>query len=293
MFNIGVIGISEGWSSRKLAEAFRARDCESSIVDLQRLAIDLTSGRARCDGFDLARADALVIKKIGASCSPDLLDRLTVLSDLAAGGMRIHSHPDRIRRALDRLSCTMQLARGGIPIPPTVVTEDPAVACEAVRRFERAVLKPLYTSKARGMIILQAADDLSRRVTAFQKDGNRMIYVQKLVPLPGRDLGVVFLGGEFVGCYARVGDTGSWNTTTHSGGRYEAHEPSPEIVELARQAQDLFELDFTCVDIAQTADGPVVFEVSAFGGFRGLLEGPGIDAAALYSEYVIKNLQCD
>ena len=46
-------------------------------------------------------------------------------------------------------------------------------------------------------------------------------------------------------------------------------------------------MDFTTVDVAETADGPIVFEVSAFGGFRGALEGAGIDAAAAYADYAI------
>jgi ribosomal protein S6--L-glutamate ligase len=44
------------------------------------------------------------------------------------------------------------------------------------------------------------------------------------------------------------------------------------------------------VDVAETADGPVVFEVSAFGGFRGLKEGCAIDAAQRFVDYVIERL---
>ena len=43
----------------------------------------------------------------------------------------------------------------------------------------------------------------------------------------------------------------------------------------------------TCVDVAETDDGPMVFEVSAFGGFRGLKEANSIDAAGLYVDYVL------
>ena len=93
-------------------------------------------------------------------------------------------------------------------------------------------------------------------------------------------LGLVFLGGRYLGCYARVGSKDTWNTTIHSGGRYRAFDAPGEMVELAERAQSLFDLDFTTVDVAETANGPVVFEVSAFGGFRGAKEGIGIDAAA-------------
>ena len=44
------------------------------------------------------------------------------------------------------------------------------------------------------------------------------------------------------------------------------------------------------MDVAETEDGLKVFEVSAFGGFRGLMEADGIDAAALYADYVLGRL---
>ena len=97
----------------------------------------------------------------------------------------------------------------------------------------------------------------------------------------------MFLGGEYLGTYARVGNGESWNTTTLGGGRYESYEPSNEVIELARRAQEPFGLDLTSVDVVETADGPKVFEVSAFGGFRGLQEASSIDVASLYTEYIL------
>ena len=82
----------------------------------------------------------------------------------------------------------------------------------------------------------------------------------------------------------------SWNTTHRAGGRYAAYDPGDQIIELARKSQDVFGLDFTSVDVAETDAGPVVFEVSAFGGFRGLLEGNGIDAAEAYADYILKEM---
>jgi len=39
-----------------------------------------------------------------------------------------------------------------------------------------------------------------------------------------------------------------------------------------------------------TDEGPIVFEVSAFGGFRGALEGSGIDAAGAYADYALRKI---
>jgi len=44
------------------------------------------------------------------------------------------------------------------------------------------------------------------------------------------------------------------------------------------------------VDVALTEEGPYVFEVSAFGGFRGIKETRGIDPATLCAQYVLKRV---
>jgi len=271
-------------------EAFRQRRAEPALVTLDRIAVDLTSGAVEFDGIDLRTMDALVIKKVGRTYRRELLDRLAMLRFLMETGMPVFSSPGRIKGVLDRLSCTVTLRSAGIPMPPTVVTESADLALGAIERFGKAVLKPLFSTKARGMTLVEPGPDTPDVLARFRAEGNALYYIQQLLDLPGRDLGMVFLGGRFVGCYARVGDGTSWNTTIRAGGRYAPYEPGDDLIELARRAQAPFGLDFTCVDIAECRDGPVVFEVSAFGGFRGLWESAGLDAAGLFADYVIERL---
>ena len=142
------------------------------------------------------------------------------------------------------------------------------------------------------MIVVDANDPRPERVEqikAFHQH-NPMMYIQKKMELPGQDLGLVFLGGEYLGAYARVSEGNSWNTTILHGGRYAAAEPDAGWVEIAQRAQGLFNMDYTTVDMAETEDGPVVFEVSAFGGFRGAKEGLGINVAERYVDHVLNRL---
>lgn len=287
---IGVIGIPGLWSSERLADAAAERTGRRLLVDPAHIEVDLAAREAFAQGVALHELDLLLVKKIGPSYSPHLLDRLEPLRLLEDRGVAVRSRPLRILRVLDRLACTVSLRQAEIPIPPTVVTEDLDAAERAVARFGRAVLKPLFTSKARGMLTLAAGPSTRGELAAFQAAGNPVLYIQKLLDHPGRDLGITFLGGAYVATYARVGRRGSWNTSTSSGGVYAAHEPSPELVELARRAQEPFGLDFTCVDVMETAAGPAVLEVSAFGGFRGLREAHGLDAAALLVDYALRSV---
>lgn len=287
---IGVVGLKGRWSSQQLVDAFERRDAFRCLIELDRVTLDLGRDRVSYEDVDLASLDGIVIKKLGNRYTPELLDRLEMLRFLHERGTPVFSQPGSIVRLIDRLSCTVGLRLAGVPIPETVVTEDIEQAVAAVEHFGRAVLKPLFTSKARGMQVVEAGDDARGKITTFREAGNHVLYVQRMLELPGQDLGIVFLGGEYLASYARVAQVGAWHTSSSRGGKYRACEPSDEIIELARRAQAPFNLDFTCVDVAETSEGPRVFEVSAFGGFRGLQEAAGMNAAERYADYVIGKL---
>ena len=291
-YRIGVIGIPGKWSTETLADAVEERTGYRLVIDMGEVSLDLEDNRLLFQGQDLCQLDALIVKKISATYSPNTLDRLELLRVAEQAGVRVFSRAESILRLIDRLSCTVTLRNAGIPMPATRVTEDAGAALTAVQDFGSAVFKPLYSTKARGMCVIDAQqerDGMEREIRAFQAE-NPMMYIQQKIELPGRDLGMVFLAGEYLGSYARVSEGDAWNTTIHSGGKYAAHTPADSVIELARRAQALFDMDFTTVDVAETNSGPIVFEVSAFGGFRGALEGIGIDAAGLYTEHVLRNL---
>ena len=286
---IGVVGTRGGWSSELLADTVAAKTGFRLLVDMEQVCMDLDAGTVWTEGIDLGGLDGLIIKKIGARYSPDLLDRLEVLRFLAQRGLPIFSSPMSIMRVLDRLSCTVTLRLGDIPMPPTTITESVDEALGAVQRYGAAVFKPLFTSKARGMTVIEHGAGARLAIEAFHAE-NPIMYMQRKIELPGQDLGIVFLGGKYLTTYARCG-TGAWNTTTESGGKYAPATPSPEALRTAEQAQALFDLDFTCVDVVEAATGPVVFEVSAFGGFRGIQDACGLDAAAMYTDYVMEKIR--
>ena len=289
---IGVIGIPGKWSTETLADAVEKQTGFRLVVDMADVSLDLEKNVLVSGSVNLCELDGIIVKKISAVYSPTTLDRLELLRVAEQAGVRVFSPALSMLRLIDRLSCTVTLRNAGIPMPETRVTEDITVAMDTVRDFGSAVFKPLYSTKARGMTIIDADQDavsMERAVRDFSAD-NQMMYIQRKINLPGRDLGMVFLAGSYLGTYARVPQGEAWNTTIHSGGRYAAHTPTDDVIELAHRAQALFNMDFTTVDVAETDTGPIVFEVSAFGGFQGAKDGIGIDAAALYVEHVMKEL---
>ena len=143
------------------------------------------------------------------------------------------------------------------------------------------------------LTVIEDTPDAREEIADYKAAGNQVMYIQKMVSHAGGhlDLGVSFLGGKYLATYARQGSGASWDTTTRTGGRYVPHEPSQEIIALAHKAQALFpDMAFTCVDVVETPEGAAIYEVSAFGGFRGLLDACGIDAASAYADYVLEKI---
>ncbi len=290
---IGVVGIPGKWSTETLADAVAQRTGFRRVIDMSSVELDLENNQLLFEGHNLCQLDALIVKKISAEYSPNTLDRLELLRIAENAGVMVFSGAENMLRLVDRLSCTVTLRNAAVPMPDTRVTENVDAAMKAVKDYGSAVFKPLFSTKARGMCIIdsdQSEKNIRTAIKEFQQN-NPMMYIQRKLDLSGRDLGMVFLGGDYLGTYARVSQDESWNTTINSGGRYEAYTPPDEIIDLAFRAQAPFNMDFTTVDVAETPTGPIVFEVSAFGGFRGALEGAGIDAAGTYTDYVIAKLE--
>ena len=168
---IGIVGTRGGWSSEALAESARKKTGYGLLIEMNKVRLDCFSKKAFYDGVDLTELDALVIKKTGSSYSPHLLDRLEMLKALNENGLKMYSATLNIMRVLNRLSCTIGLVNNNIPMPETVITEDLDEAMDALNRFRHGVLKPIYTSKARGMELVDADDTDSRnRIRDFKEN---------------------------------------------------------------------------------------------------------------------------
>lgn len=284
---VAVIGQPGAWSTERLADALRGCGADAEVVDLGACSLRLPDPRLFHRGRPLEKLAGAVVKKVGDTADGwPVRERIAFLRHLAASGVPVLSEPSRLETAIDRLGMTVELVRAGLPIPETVVTESADEAEAGVELFGAAVIKPLFTSKGRGMQKLGIAD-APTALAEHEAAGHGPFYLQRFVKHPGRDLGVAVLDGRCLGAYWRIAGEGQWMTTVLSGGRYAAADPPAEALALAERAARHFGLLFTGVDLIETDGGFTVLEVSAFGGFRGLLDGCGVDAAPLLAGAVL------
>lgn len=287
---IAVVGIPGKWSTEVLADRIEQQTGYRLVVSMREVRLDTSNQTLWYQDINLCQLDGIVVKKITQDYDRHMWDRIELLRFAEMAGVRIFSSCQAMLQLVNRLGCSVTLAAQHLPLPETCITEDLAEAENAVNRFGEAVLKPMFSTKARGMTLISAKQpDLVQQLTNF-KQQNPMLYIQKKAALQGWDLGMVFVAGNYLCTYARVAQNDSWNTTIHSGGKYQNYQPDESLIALGRKAQAPFGLDFTTVDIALTDKGPIIFEVSAFGGFKGAQEGCQIDAAQVYCQHILSTL---
>jgi [lysine-biosynthesis-protein LysW]--L-2-aminoadipate ligase len=204
---------------------------------------------------------------------------------LAAGGVPVVNTADVIAVCGDKLTCSLALARAGLPVPRTAVALGPeaALSCVAEMGFP-VVLKPVIGSWGRLAAVVrdgETAQTVLEHRFALPHSQQHVIYIQELIDKPGRDIRVIVVGDEVLGASYRYAD--EWRTNVARGGRSEPCPLTGELVDLATSAARAVGGGILGVDVIEDRDGHLyLLEVNHTVEFRGFMAAHGgrIDVAA-------------
>jgi RimK family alpha-L-glutamate ligase len=163
------------------------------------------------------------------------------------------------------------LSRAGIATPATWAFESHEQARAIVQRETASgalVLKPLFGSQGRGLILIRTLDDLPPPEHA----AGRVYYLQRFVGVKrGRyhDFRLLVVRGRVVASMQR--HSSQWITNIRRGGRPIAVAVNAKMKTLALRSAEAVGADFAGVDILYTSDGhPTVLEVNSMPAWSGL-----------------------
>ncbi|HUB92738.1 MAG TPA: RimK family alpha-L-glutamate ligase [Candidatus Saccharimonadales bacterium] len=180
--------------------------------------------------------------------------------------------------ASDKFGALIELARCGIRVPETEISEQMFVAYDAVKRFRSAVVKPLRSAMGFGVFKLDDPD-AAMHVFSYFANINKPMYVQRYLEKEGGgDYRVIVVGGEVIGAIFRKGR--GWKSNVAQGGVPRAVKIGAEMREMAIKSAGALGLEFAGVDIAVTKEGPLVLEVNPTISWQGFRKATGINPAA-------------
>ncbi len=214
----------------------------------------------------------------GGGGSEDMPYRLDVLCNLERSGLKVVNPPEAIRTAANKHMCSYLFREHGLPTPDTILTADMDVALAAIRDWGRAVVKPIFGFK--GMDIHCIVDDEhSVKLLRSVLDTRGVLYLQRFISNPGRDIRVFVVGGDVPSAIYRLAPPGSWINNLSRGGSHEICEVTGEIAGLAVEAAGAVGAVYAGVDLIEGEDGLQILEVNGTPSIRGIYEACGVNVA--------------
>ncbi|SFQ06155.1 RimK-like ATP-grasp domain-containing protein [Actinomadura madurae] len=172
----------------------------------------------------------------------------------------------------DRVETWRRLAAAGLPVPPARVVDDPR-AVAAIAAGRPVVVKTPLGSRGEGVTLLDQGD-------AFPARGPGPWLVQDRIPGDGWDRKLFVVGPHVHGTLRR------WPARSLAEKLGRPLPPDAEMADLALGAGRVFGLCAYGVDMMGGTDGPVIVDVNAFPGFKGV---PG--AAGLVFDHLLGHLE--
>ena len=281
------------WHVDDLLRAAKLRDIRLEIADPEKLRAECPSAEGsspavRCGGLELTEFDSLVVRSVPGGSLEQVIYRMDALQALQSAGVAVINPPKALEVAVDKYLCLCRLQQAGLPVPRTLVCEDPQEAMEAFAELkEEVVLKPLFGSEGRGILRPRSSEEARK---AFEEiaSARGVFYLQEFIDHGGADLRLLVIDGQVTASMARKAPPGEWLTNIARGGSAESVEADAVLESLALRAAAAVGAEIAGVDILQGPDGaPRILEVNAIPGWRAISEVSGKDISLAVLDYVL------
>ncbi len=278
---LAVLASRVRFEEKKILQTLEHRSVPYTYVDTRRFATGLAGPRPGGPPFTAALCREVSHSRAFYAC---LL--------LEARGVRTVNRAEVIAACGDKLRTSLLLDAAGVATPPAVAALSPEAALAAAEELGfPVVVKPLTGSWGRLVTMLrdpQEAQSVLEHLAALPSPQQHIVYLQKLVDKPGRDIRVLVAGEEVVAASYRYG--AQWRTGVACHGQSRPCPLSAEITELALAAARAVGGGFLGVDLVEGADALQVLEVNHTPEFRGLAQahGEALDVADVIVSHLLR-----
>lgn len=274
------------YSTKRLVEAARKRGHNVRVVDPLHCYMDVTSDHPDIHfrGESLKEFEA-VIPRIGASIS---FYGTAVVRQFETMGIYSLASSLAISRARDKLHCLQLLARKGIGMPATGFAHVPDDYRDLIGLVGGTplIIKLLEGTQGMGVVLAETKKAAQSVIEAFRNLDAHFLLQEFIREARGSDLRCFVIGDEVVASMVRKGAGDEFRANLHRGGTAQLAEITPEERAAAVRAAQIVGLSVSGVDLVRSDRGPLILEVNASPGLRGIEEISREDIAGRIVEFV-------
>lgn len=291
--SIGILGTAQGSHVQMLSGALQCLGADVALINPKMLTSYLPQRNTLFSGSNgsdvrIEDLDALVVRSLPGGSLEQVIYRVNVLHRLEKLGLKVINNASLIEKTVDKFYTSALLADAGLPVPKTIVTERFDQALEAVRQLGAVVVKPIFGSLGKGIVLVEDLD-IAHRVFRALEMGRYVYYLQEFLPNGNEDLRLFVVGGQLAGAMRRRGE--HWKTNIACGSTAEYYVPDKKIAQLAIRTAKILKADYVGVDILISNGKPYVIEANGIPAWAGLQSVVKVDIAGILAEYILEEIK--
>jgi ribosomal protein S6--L-glutamate ligase len=239
---------------------------------------------------EITGVDLCFLRSFGPGSCEQVTKRISMMEHLEFSGTCVMNPTYAYRKVKDKYSMSYTLAKAGLPVPRTYVTEMANWAHRASQDFPQIVYKPIVGALGFGSMKFDDSDMAFNAFKTLERLGHPL-YIQEYLDKPSRDIRVFVIGDSVLASIYRVASPGKWKTNVAQGSQVKAFKLSVELEEISLKAVKAVGLLYAGVDIIETSSGPVILEVNGSPSWQGLQQATGINVAEHLTRFAVDSVK--
>lgn len=195
-----------------VGKTFLARTMDMSA------SVSLGSSRFWIGYREISNIDLAFFRSFGAGSYEQIVKRFGLMKQLEENGTLVVNPTEALLKARDKYSTITTLAKAGLSIPDTCITESAHWAYRKTESFRQAVYKPITGSLGLGAMKFEDSDLAFNAYKALEALG-LPLYIQEYLENPQRDIRAFVVGERVVASIHRVAAKENWKANIALGNK--------------------------------------------------------------------------
>ncbi len=289
--NIAILSVSLNvHSTRRIVEEAQQLGHYVELIDHTKCSVKLGEKKPKIfiGAEDITGEFDAIIPRIGTKVTRH---GSAIVKQFEMNGIFSTARSLGITRARNKVRTLQIMARKGIPIPETLFSINPDNIEDQIRLLggPPVVIKLQEGTHGLGVILAESKKSAKSIIDTFYKMDTSILLQQYIEEAKGEDLRLIVVGNKVVAGMKRKSDLDEFRSNVHRGGETEKVTPTQKEIFIALSASRYLGLGVAGVDLIRSNKGPLLLEVNASPGLKGIEAASGVNVAKHIIEFVEKN----
>ncbi len=277
-------------STRRIAEEAQKAGHYVELIDHTRCSVKLGDGRPQIYlGEDnVTNEFDAIIPRIGAKVTRH---GAAIVKQFEMNHVFSTARSLGITRARNKVRTLQIMSRKGIPIPETLFSINPDNIEEQIKLLggPPVIIKLQEGTHGQGVILAESKKSAKSIIDTFYKMDTSILLQRYIEEANGEDIRIIVVGNKVIASMKRTSDIDDFRANVHRGGETEAIQPTAKEQYIALNATKYLGLGVAGVDLMRSKKGPVLIEVNASPGLKGIEAATNINVAEHIIKFVERN----